>query len=888
MSIKTKFLLVVVGLCFVSSSILFAANNKADEALSRGKKLYAEGRYEEAMDSFVDVFLSGNQDQIAEANEYVNLIHFERGGVVPPKQVPYDKELEDRQNIGVQGKNLYDKDAKKDKEEKQPKEDLKKYKEVPVKEKKEPDVKEPSKSVAEADPFGKPESNTKASTGKNTKTGANKGTKTGTTAKAASQQKTNSSGKKGTQTSAKNGNKTGTKTGTKTAAGVTTNKSGTKSTGTKSQKHPKATKSTGSGTQTTSATPRAATTQDAASTTPQVADTAPQGTVVAAQVAATPQDTNTPAQAETTPQGSVVTVQVADNEPQDSVVTVQVTKTTPQNADATQDENAAPQGTDTTAAPAENQEPVAAVVPAVVVGAEATPSDKGAEATAPQQDTNTAAQATTEEHKTAAETKEAEPTVNKTATAAAVTPNNSGKVKTAVTKPQAHSNLSQEEIKEMSEAEAKAKKKQEKAAAKAKRKQEKAAAKAKRKQEKAEAKARKKQAKAEAKARKQKEKELDKAKRKDIVIPEELVIDNKETTPQVSKYTLRNQQRIKENEQRQKMREELLIKLRKNKDVQIYMRDGKIDAIDIPSDILFRNRTINKDAKEIMDYVYGLMIVENPPAYYILPEGSFTDDVTVQSVRQAVSLNSYLINRGISPGKLNLNMGLSTQEPPEKFRDLAGTSIIFDYDGKTRSKATKLQEKRDLPPALSLAVAPFEEIIPTWDEAFLIDFSVMETAAPIKKWTLQIISHDIDGHFYVIKQYSGKSPIAKQVFWNGKKLYFGQPLPTGNYTAVLWAVDSENRERLLKRKLVLREAPRKFYDEDEKTEPEVIQEENKEQVKKAVKAKSVTLNYKQKRLWKKPGKKLPPAPKVEEVKEELPEQEKAQADSSAGYYDYEY
>lgn len=861
MNIKTKFLLVAVGLCFVSSSFLFALDNKADEALSKGKKLYADGKYEEAMDSFVDVFISGNPDQVAEANEYMNLIHFERGGVVPPKQVPYDKEIEDRQNIGVQGKNLYDNNSKKDKTEKQPKEDTKKYKEVPVKEKTAPDVKEPLKSVPEADPFAQKEE--PAKTAKDTKTGTkntaasktNKGTKTGaavktnkgTNAKSSNQQKTNKSGTKNANTSAKSG--------TKTAAGVTT-KGGTKNAA-KPQKYPKSTSST-------PATTRNADTTTVAAAAPQVAAT-------------TPQETNTPAQADTTPQGSVVTVQVADNEPQDSVVTVQVTKTTPPE-DAAQGTEATPQDATAAQAPVENQDPATAVVPAVVVGAEATPDTKGAEATtAPQQDANTAAQPVAEEPKTAVETKEAAP-VTKTTAAAPATTSNAGKVKTAVTKPQAHSNLSEKELKAMAKAEAKAKKKQEKAAAKAKRKQ-----------EKAEAKARKKQAKAEAKARKQKEKELDKAKRKDIVIPEELVVDNKETTPKASKYTLRNRQREKENEQRQKMREELLIKLRKNQDVQVYMRDGKIDAIDIPSDILFRNRTINKDAKEMMDYVYGLMIVENPPAYYILPEGSFTDDVTVQNVRQAVALNSYLINRGISPGKLNLNMGLSTQEPPEKFRNLAGTSIIFDYDGKTRSKATKLQEKRNLPPALSMAVAPFEEIIPTWDEAFLIDFSVMETAAPIKKWTLQIISHDIDGHFYVIKQYSGKNAIAKQVFWNGKKRYFGQPLPTGNYTAVLWAVDSENRERLVKRKLVLSEAPRKFYDEDEKTEPEVIQEENKEQVKKAVKAKSVTLNYKQKRLWKKPGKKMPPAPKVEEKQEDATaEQERAQAASSAGFYDEEY
>ena len=776
MSIKTKFLLLSVGLFFVSSTILFASSNSAEEALSKGKKLYADGRYEEAMDSFVDVFVSGNPDQISEANEYVNLIHFERGGVVPPKQVPYDKAIEDRQNIGVQGKNLFDKEPKKAETTKQPKEDPKTFKEVFAKEKVEDDIPEPPSSVPEANPFAKPEEPAETVADNGTKAEGAKDDVTDETGKGKKSNKnknvlipkkknTTKSGKQETQTPAK------TDTATVAAASAATSTKGASNTGTKStsakpQKHPKATKAA---------------------------------------------ETNT---------------------------------------------------VETNAAPSNNQESTSAVVPAVVVGGTTTGGDTVSEAQEPK--TQTAA--TTKGNTVAAATNAGE--------------DNAG----AVAEPeQTDENLSQidkeREAEEKAKAEAKEKARQEKEAAKAKKKQEKAEAKAKKKQEKELAKAKKKQEKTAAAAEK---------KRK-LSEPKDVVVNKDDSLPTTNKYKLRSMQQEKENEQRQKMRDELLTKLKKKEHVQVYMRDGKVDAIDIPSDILFNNRMINKNATEIMDYVYGLMVVENPNAYYVLPEGSFTDDITVQNVRQAVSLHSYLMNRGISPAKMHLNMGLSNQEPPEKFRNLAGTAIVFDYKGKANLKPTRLQEKKNLPPALSLAVAPFEEIIPEWDETFLIDFSVMETASPIKKWTLQIISNDVDGHFYVLKQYSGKTVIANQFFWNGRKRYLGQPLPLGNYTIVLWAMDTENRERLLKRKIVLKEAPAKLEDVYEKTEAEIVKEEKKERIQQTLASKSNALNYRQKRLWKKPGKKLPPAPKAETSSaSDIAAQQREQAASAAGFYDEDY
>lgn len=530
MRLRTQVIAIMVGLSLLSCVPLLALDNRAEEALSKGKKLYADGRYEEAMDRFIDVFVTGNPDQIAQANEYVNLIHFDRGGVVPPKQVPYDKELENRQNIGVQGKNLFDKTAKKD-DKSDTEVPLSSLKEVPVEEEKE------------------------------------------------------------------------------------------------------------------------------VLTKPEVSKT-------------------------------------------EEVPSVQET-----------------------VAAADEQK---------------VEEQKKSEA---KDDRNTA--------------EELKDTDSEESTMSAV----------------------EEEEPEQTEE-----------------------------------------------------------------------IIEEDSFPKGSTKKVRALQKQTEEMQRLEMRNEILARLKENKDIQVYLRSGHIDAIDIAANALFKGPVISKKAQDFLGDIYSLMILENAPAYFILPEGSYTEEVTLQGVRQAVTLNSYLINRGISPARMNLNMGLTTQEPPEKFSDLEGISIVFDYEGEARLKS-KLQEK-NLPPVLSLAVYPFKEITPALDETFVIDFSVTEASAPVQKWTLQIVSHSTDGHYYVVKQLSGEEALIHQVFWNGRKQFFGQFLPVGKYTVVLKATDKEGRERILKRQLVLKEDPRKIENAFIKTEADVEKAELNNT------AKQGNLDYTQKRLWTKPGKKL--------------------------------
>ncbi len=556
MKLRTKIFTMAIGVCLFLSSSLFALDNKAEESLAKGKRLFADGRYEEAMDNFIDVLVSGNSDQIAEANEYVNLIHFDMGGVVAPKQIPYDEEIAKKQNLGVRSKILFNKTPK---QEEQNTTTVKKeeWKEVFTKEPEDTLV-EPPSSVPEADPFDY-------------------------------QKKLDEEKKKQEQ-----------------AAEAANLKQEDKSTEIKNEQN---------------------------------------------------------------------------TEPDVITETIVVVR------------------------PAEQE-----------------------------------------------------------------------------------------------------------------------------------------------------------------------TIEEEVTFPRGSKSRVRSLQKKKEKKQRQEMIEEVINRLNSNDDVEVYMRGGRIDAIDITSSSVFTGRyTLGNKGNKILEDIYALMILEDAPAYVILPEGSYTDDVTLQNVRQAIAFNSYLIDRGISPAKMNLNMGFNNQEPPEKFSNLAGLSVVFDYEGKARLKS-KLQEK-NLPPVLSLAVYPFKEITPGADETFVIDFSVMQGASPIKNWNIQIVSHAADDHYYVVKQLSGTGALTYQFFWNGRKRYFGHILPLGKYTIVLRAKDSLGRERVLKRQVILKEMSNKKSKVIIKTEAEVAKEEKIKQEKVAKEAakkakaekeakalaewreKEKTLDYKQKRLWNMPGRK---------------------------------
>lgn len=281
------------------------------------------------------------------------------------------------------------------------------------------------------------------------------------------------------------------------------------------------------------------------------------------------------------------------------------------------------------------------------------------------------------------------------------------------------------------------------------------------------------------------------------------------------------------------MKTAVIERIRNTKGVRIYFRNDLPDAIDIDGDVIFQGTRFNLSAQPLLDDIYSLMALTQGANYVILPAGSYTDDVTLGGIRQAMALNSYFIHKGISSGKISYNMGLYDQEPPAKFANLEGLSIVFDFDSAlpgAMAQANQISKQ----PLLSMAVVPVSnEIDPSKGEAFAVDFSVIETVNPVSNWTFQVVQHANDGKYYIVRQLEGFAPVYHQILWNARKGIIGPELECGKYTFVLTVTDSTGEKKTLRRRVKVKCGEQKA----------------------AVDEKSICTkcNYKTARLWTKPG-----------------------------------
>ena len=296
------------------------------------------------------------------------------------------------------------------------------------------------------------------------------------------------------------------------------------------------------------------------------------------------------------------------------------------------------------------------------------------------------------------------------------------------------------------------------------------------------------------------------------------------------------------------MKAAVVARLEKAKGVRIYFRNDLPDAIDIDSEVLFNGYKFRPEALPVLDDIYALMALTQGAGYIILPPGSYTDNITLAGIRQAMALNSYLVHKGLSSGKLSYNMGLFDQEPPAKFANLDGVSIVFDFEAELPASVPEAASVNKLP-MLSMAVVPVNnKIDPSAGEAFVVDFSVVETVDPIDNWLFQIVQHGADGKYYVVRQLEGYSPVYHQLLWNGRKGIIGPELACGTYTLVLTATDIQGGKRTVRRQVEVACTTQKKVAEKQE---------------KAAAAKG-DLDYKTARLWTRPARTMKNASVVED------------------------
>jgi len=295
------------------------------------------------------------------------------------------------------------------------------------------------------------------------------------------------------------------------------------------------------------------------------------------------------------------------------------------------------------------------------------------------------------------------------------------------------------------------------------------------------------------------------------------------------------------------MKQAVIDKIVASKGAHLYLRDGQPDAIDIDEGVLFQGTNFRAEALPLLNNIYELLALQQGAQYVILPPGSYTDDVNLAGMREASALNSYLVKRGISQGKLTYNMGLVDGEAPARFANLKGLAIVFDYDALL---PTRLQqnENNETTPLLSMAIVPqCHAIDRSLGEAYAIDFSVLETVTGIDNWVLQVVQHGRDGNFYVVRKLEGFSPVYHQILWNGRKGIIGPELPCGKYTIVLTATDLKGTKQTLRRRVVVKCSSQQS---DDITATCGVKTTAKKSVDTTS---SKNLNYNAPRLWNKPA-----------------------------------
>ena len=108
-------------------------------------------------------------------------------------------------------------------------------------------------------------------------------------------------------------------------------------------------------------------------------------------------------------------------------------------------------------------------------------------------------------------------------------------------------------------------------------------------------------------------------------------------------------------------------------------------------------------------------------------------------------------------------------------------------------------------------------------------------------------SYSCNGKYYIVRQLSGQSPVYEQIFWNGKKNFFGATLPAGKYTLMLRAKDADGREKLVRRKVQIVSSAK--AEKEELPAKEAKQAKTAQTTKTSKVAKQSTLDYKTPRLW---------------------------------------
>ena len=283
-----------------------------------------------------------------------------------------------------------------------------------------------------------------------------------------------------------------------------------------------------------------------------------------------------------------------------------------------------------------------------------------------------------------------------------------------------------------------------------------------------------------------------------------------QTPPEEEAATQQERVADKINEKIAEMRRAVLLELSGSNAMKIYMGDPLPRAVTINPQYFFANETVFKaNASAALSNLAGLIFTLGKANVLILPEGTVEGDVKIKSIRQAIAFNSYLVSRGISQSRIDVNLTGSEIKFPKEMTSINGMIILFDY-----AKEPKLKDSDDIQskgPKVSLGVYPTAISIQK-NEGALVEFSAFESPIGKPSWKFEIFSVQPDNSIVSLQKMDGYGPQYNQSYWNGRKNFFGAPYPSGKYMFSVTATDVEGRETNLRRLLIIKPSPEEEKD----------------------------------------------------------------------------
>ncbi len=254
-----------------------------------------------------------------------------------------------------------------------------------------------------------------------------------------------------------------------------------------------------------------------------------------------------------------------------------------------------------------------------------------------------------------------------------------------------------------------------------------------------------------------------------------------------------------------------LAKLREIDGARVLMfANGDPQAVAIPSTVLFQQGiAFQKDALPILDALTKVVFGLSGAQVVILPEGTTVGDAKVLDMRRTMGISAHLFAAGVAPPRVRVNL-LNTQvDIPKPLQDFKGIVVVFVYNQPLTLTAENMLADEAGPP-LSLGLYP-EVIRPAKGEGAVIEFSVQDPPAGLVSWRFQLLEPSDAGgaDLAPLQEVFGGSPVYHQIFWNGRRNYFGEFLPAGRYEAVLTATDSKNRQRAIHKWIQVEGTPAK-------------------------------------------------------------------------------